>query len=104
MGANDRQIFLKVLLPGAVTWVVSGLRLSLPFALTGVIVGEFLAAASGLGFRLNMYSTSYNTNGTFAMLLVMMVIMMLLNALLNKVEARALRWRGTSQSTQMKSF
>lgn len=104
MGANDRQIFFKVLLPGSVTWIVSGLRLSLPFALIGVIVGEFLAASSGLGYRLNMYSTSYNTNGTFAMILVMMVFMMLLNAALNRIEARALRWRGAGQSTQMNSF
>jgi NitT/TauT family transport system permease protein len=63
MGANDRQIFFKVQLPGALSWIMSGLRLSLPFALIGVIVGEFLAASSGVGYRLNMYSTSYNTNG-----------------------------------------
>jgi NitT/TauT family transport system permease protein len=88
MGANDRQIFFKVQLPGALSWIMSGLRLSLPFALIGVIVGEFLAASSGIGYRLNMYSTSYNTNGTFAMLVVMMVAMMLLNALLAAIE----RW------------
>jgi NitT/TauT family transport system permease protein len=89
MGANDRQIFFKVQLPGALSWIMSGLRLSLPFALIGVIVGEFLAASSGLGYRLNMYSTSYNTNGTFAMLIVMMIAMMLLNALLAAIERRA---------------
>jgi NitT/TauT family transport system permease protein len=89
MGANNRQIFFKVQLPGALSWIMSGLRLSLPFALIGVIVGEFLAASSGLGYRLNMYSTSYNTNGTFAMLIVMMVAMMLLNSLLAAIERRA---------------
>jgi NitT/TauT family transport system permease protein len=89
MGANDRQIFFKVQLPGALSWIMSGLRLSLPFALIGVIVGEFLAASSGIGYRLNMYSTSYNTNGTFAMLLVMMVAMLLLNGLLAAIERRA---------------
>ncbi len=94
MGAKDRQIFFKVLLPGAVTWIMSGLRLSLPFALIGVIVGEFLAASAGLGFRLNMYSTSYNTDGTFAMLVVMMVLMMVLNFLISWVERHALRWKG----------
>jgi len=90
MGANAWQIFFKVQLPGALAWIVSGLRLSLPFALIGVIVGEFLAASSGLGYRLNMYSTSYNTNGTFAMLIVMMIGMMALNALISLAEARAI--------------
>jgi NitT/TauT family transport system permease protein len=93
MGASDRQIFLHVLLPGAASWIIGGLKMSLPFALIGVIVGEFLAASSGLGFRLNMYSTSYNTNGTFAMLVVMMVLMMLMNSLMSFLERRALHWR-----------
>ncbi len=70
--------------------------MSLPYALIGVIVGEFLVSSSGLGYRLNYYSTSYNTNGTFAMLLVMMALMMSLNALMNLVERRALVWRATS--------
>jgi NitT/TauT family transport system permease protein len=67
--------------------------MSLPYALIGVIVGEFLVSSSGLGYRLNFYSTSYNTNGTFAMLLVMMALMMMLNALMGVFERYALRWR-----------
>ena len=64
------------MLPGAAAWVINGLKMSLPYALIGVIVGEFLIASSGLGYRLNFYSTSCNTNGTFAMTLVMMALMM----------------------------
>jgi sulfonate transport system permease protein len=93
VGASERQIFRYVMLPGAAAWVINGLKMSLPYALIGVIVGEFLIASSGLGYRLNFYSTSYNTNGTFAMLLVMMALMMGLNALMGLVERYALRWR-----------
>jgi NitT/TauT family transport system permease protein len=99
MGANDRQIFFKIQLPGALSWIMNGLRLSLPFALIGVIVGEFLAASSGLGYRLNMYSTSYNTNGTFAMLIVMMAAMMLLNNLISWVETKSLGGRAVGGDT-----
>lgn len=94
VGSTERQIFRHVILPGASAWIISGLKMSLPYALIGVIVGEFLIASSGLGYRLNAYSTSYNTNGTFAMLLVMMALMMGLNALVSLIEQRALRWRG----------
>jgi NitT/TauT family transport system permease protein len=99
VGANDRQIFRYVMLPGAAAWVINGLKMSLPYALIGVIVGEFLVASSGLGYRLNFYSTSYNTNGTFAMLLVMMALMMALNAAVGLLERRALRWRATVPTT-----
>jgi sulfonate transport system permease protein len=99
VGANERQIFLYVMLPGAAAWVINGLKMSLPYALIGVIVGEFLVASSGLGYRLNFYSTSYNTNGTFAMLLVMMALMMGLNALMVFIERYALRWRAEMTDT-----
>jgi NitT/TauT family transport system permease protein len=99
VGANERQIFRYVMLPGASAWVINGLKMSLPYALIGVIVGEFLVASSGLGYRLNFYSTSYNTNGTFAMLLVMMAVMMCLNALMGLFERYALRWRAEATAT-----
>jgi NitT/TauT family transport system permease protein len=99
VGANERQIFRYVMLPGAAAWVINGLKMSLPYALIGVIVGEFLVASSGLGYRLNFYSTSYNTNGTFAMLLVMMTLMMALNALMGLLERHALRWRAEMTAT-----
>jgi NitT/TauT family transport system permease protein len=93
VGATERQVFRYVMLPGAAAWVINGLKMSLPYALIGVIVGEFLISSSGLGYRLNFYSTSYNTNGTFAMLIVMMALMMGLNSLMGLVERRAFRWR-----------
>jgi NitT/TauT family transport system permease protein len=99
VGANQRQIFRHIMLPGAAAWIISGLKLSLPYALIGVIVGEFLVASSGLGYRLNFYSTSYNTNGTFAMLLVMMVLMMGLNGLMSLLERYTLRWRTEAATT-----
>jgi NitT/TauT family transport system permease protein len=99
VGASERQIFRYVMLPGAAAWILNGLKMSLPYALIGVIVGEFLVASSGLGYRLNFYSTSYNTNGTFAMLLVMMALMMALNALMGMLERYALRWRAEMTAT-----
>lgn len=93
VGATEQQIFRYVMLPGAAAWVINGLKMSLPYALIGVIVGEFLVSSVGIGHRLNYYSTSYNTNGTFAMLLVMMAFMMVLNGLMTLVERYVLRWR-----------
>jgi|APFre7841882724_1041349.scaffolds.fasta_scaffold116389_1 NitT/TauT family transport system permease protein len=95
-GATDWQIFTKVMLPAATSWIMTGLRTALPFALIGVIVGEFLAASVGLGFRLNMYSTTYNTTGTMAMLFVMMALMMLLNSAMIRIERKLLRWKPRS--------
>lgn len=95
-GATQWQIFAKVMLPGATSWIMTGLRTALPFALIGVIVGEFLAASEGLGYRLNQYSTTYNTTGTMAMLFVMMAMMMFLNGVMIRIERVLLRWKPKS--------
>src|SRR3546814_9769144 len=52
MGANEPQVLTKVVLPSAVTWVFAGLRISVPYALIGAIVGELMASNRGLGYLL----------------------------------------------------
>jgi NitT/TauT family transport system permease protein len=92
-GASDWQIFTKVMLPSASSWIMTGIKMSLPFALVGVIIGEFLVSSHGLGYRLNAYSTSYNTVGAISMIIVMMILMMMLTAIVDRLEARIMRWR-----------
>jgi len=96
MQATEWQIFLKVMLPSASSWILTSIKISLPFALVGVILGEFLVSSQGLGFRLNTYSTNYNITGAMAIVFLMMVLMLLLTAITNAIEARALRWRPKS--------
>ena len=92
-GASDWQIFTKVMLPSASTWIMTGIKMSLPFALVGVIIGEFLVSSRGLGYRLNAYSTSYNTVGAVSMIIIMMMLMMLLTTVVDRLESRLMRWR-----------
>ena len=52
MGATERQTFFKVVLPAASPWIITAMKVSVPFALVGAIVGEFMAATAGLGFKI----------------------------------------------------
>jgi NitT/TauT family transport system permease protein len=96
MKATEWQIFIKVMLPSASSWILTSVKISLPFALVGVILGEFLVSSQGLGFRLNAYSTGYNITGAMAIVFLMMVLMLVLTAITNAFEARVLRWRPPS--------
>ncbi len=93
MGASERQIFLKVILPAASPWIITGLKMSLPFALIGAIIGEFMAASRGLGFRLQLYTGLFNTTGAIAVIFILMVMMIAFNAVLSRLEEHLLRWR-----------
>ncbi|WP_431835383.1 ABC transporter permease [Enterobacter ludwigii] len=96
LGCNEWQVFTKVMLPSASSWIITGLKMSLPFALIGVIVGEFMAASAGIGYRLNMFTTTYNITGAMTVILLIMVLMTLLNEIMNRFEEKLLRWRPTT--------
>ena len=93
MGANERHVLTKVVLPSAVTWVFTGLRISVPYALIGAIVGELIASNRGLGFLLANASGQFDTAGVFAALLVIMALAFVLNALVRVVEIKAMPWK-----------
>lgn len=93
MGASDRQIFLKVLLPAASPWIVSALKVGVPFSLIGAIIGEFMASSRGLGYMIQLNTNQFDTTGAASGILILMVCVMLFNGVLNRLERYVLRWR-----------
>lgn len=49
LGASRMQIFRKLVIPAVLPWTISVLRVNIGLALTGAIVGEFIASQHGLG-------------------------------------------------------
>ncbi len=52
MGANKKTILLHILLPGAMPYILSGLKVALAIAWTCIISAEMVGAHEGLGFRI----------------------------------------------------
>jgi len=55
LGASRFQVFSKVVVPWAMPWIVSSLRVNIGLALAGAIVGEFIASQYGVG-RMILYA------------------------------------------------
>jgi len=49
LGATRLQVFRKFVIPSCLPWIISVLRVNIGLALTGAIVGEFIASQHGLG-------------------------------------------------------
>jgi len=49
LGASRWQVFRKFVIPSCLPWIISILRVNIGLALTGAVVGEFIAAEHGLG-------------------------------------------------------
>lgn len=101
MGAREHHLASKVILPSALVWVFAGLRLSVPYALIGTILGEMMATNRGLGFLLANTAATFDSAGTFATLVAIVVMSMTLNALVRVVERLAMPWRAAHEAQEV---
>ncbi|HQS45718.1 MAG: ABC transporter permease [Rhizobiales bacterium 24-66-13] len=93
MGASERQLLSKLVLPSAITWVFAGLRLSVPYALIGAIVGEIIASNRGLGYLISNAASKFDTPGVFAALIAIVTLTMLLNLAVKTAERMLMPWK-----------
>jgi NitT/TauT family transport system permease protein len=93
MGASERHVLTKVVIPSAITWVFAGLRISVPYALIGAIVGELIASNRGLGYLLTSAAGQFDTSGVFAALIAIMILAFFLNTFVKIVEKKAMPWK-----------
>jgi NitT/TauT family transport system permease protein len=93
MKASRFQIYRKVTLPSAMTWIIAGLRISVPYALVGAVTGEMTASNSGMGYLIIRASGQFYTAGVFGGILVIMVFALLLGAFVTLAERKLLRWK-----------
>jgi NitT/TauT family transport system permease protein len=92
LGANQLEIFLFVLIPSAVPYIVIGMRVAMASSFMSIIPAEILAADSGIGYLLQKSSMLLQTNRIFVALLTICVLGFLVDRifrlLVDKVLAR----------------
>lgn len=93
MGGTRRDIALKVVLPASMAGLLTGLKVSIPYALIGAVIGELVASNRGLGYLINDSAAQFNTAGVFAAVAVLTVLAMALNGLIGLLAARTNRWK-----------
>src|SRR4051812_23339227 len=93
--ASRRQIFFKVQLPAAIPFIMSGLRLGIGRALTGVVVGELFFATAGLGFMISIAAQGFDTAKVLLGVLLFALAGILAIAILEAFEKRLAPWRTT---------
>ncbi len=101
MRATESQILRKVVLPSAITWMFTGLRLSVPYALIGAIMGEMLASNRGLGYLLSDATSQFDTAGAFAGVVAIIVMAVLFNAAVRLAERLAMPWRDVESQREL---
>jgi NitT/TauT family transport system permease protein len=92
-GASDALIFRRVVLPGSVPFILTGFRLGIGHALTGVVVAELIAARHGVGQLIAIAGQTFQTPKMLAGVLLIAGTGMLLTTILQRIENRFQAWR-----------
>jgi len=88
-----QQIFVKILLPAALPYVIVGLRLGIGRALTGVVVGELFASRAGVGYLITAAGQSFDTATVFLGVLIFSLMGVILMEALKWLENALAPWR-----------
>lgn len=91
--SNERRLWRDLLLPSALPYIITGLRLAIGRALIGVIVAEFFTAITGLGNLIVTNANTFQTARMFVPIVLLSLIGVALTSLLGLLEARMAPWR-----------
>jgi NitT/TauT family transport system permease protein len=92
LGAGGWQMVWYVEVPLSLRSVLGGIRLGLTLAMTGAIVGEFVASDAGLGFLMILSRTNFDAAMVFAAALTMAAISTLLYKFVGWLDAVLIDW------------
>lgn len=92
LGAKDRQLFLEVVLPAALPFVVAGLRLGIAVSFIVLVAAEMTGASAGLGFRIEESHLIFRADRMLVGLLMLGILGATADAIFNFVSSKLLFW------------
>jgi ABC-type nitrate/sulfonate/bicarbonate transport system, permease component len=95
VGARKSRIFREIVLPGALPFAITGLRIGATIGLINTIVAELYTAVRGLGGLLAIYGNTFRMAEYFVIVFTLALVGVLVTTLLRLLELRLERWRGT---------
>jgi len=87
LGATRMQVFRKLVVPSCMPWIISVLRVNIGLALTGAIVGEFIASQHGLGRAILYAGQTYDIALVWVAVLVLSTLAVVMYATVSWLEA-----------------
>jgi NitT/TauT family transport system permease protein len=92
-GARDDQIFLTLIIPNSIPFIMSGLHIAIGRGLVGVVLGEMLASQAGIGHVMAVASSTFQTDRMFVGLVILAGFGYMLTKLVEYVGKFFERWR-----------
>jgi NitT/TauT family transport system permease protein len=103
MRVKGWKLTFKVIFPAISPYLFTGIRTSIPFAVIGAIVGEFVASTEGVGFFIRMSAGIFKTADVFVGIIILMIMVIVMDKIAEMIEKRALRWQTQTEHIQIQA-
>ncbi len=88
MGATRSEVIRKALVPAALPWIFTGMRIAVRYAFSNTLLAELIASNRGIGFLIEYYSGTFDAAGAYAAILVLVLCSVGLTEILSRIETR----------------
>jgi NitT/TauT family transport system permease protein len=96
-GATEREVWRDVLVPGALPAIMTGVRLGLGRAVTGMVIVELLMVSLALGGLILRFRGTFDAAGLYAVIAAVLIESLVLIALAQWLEHRIAPWARSTQ-------
>ncbi len=93
LGAKDKDIFLKVIAPATLPFIITAVRLGASVALTTLIAAESTGATAGLGMRIRALNNTFESGPMLLYIIVIGIIGITVEKLVKMLERRLTGWQ-----------
>ena len=100
LGASEWQVLRRVVWPSVVPYVFGSLRVAVPYAISGAIVGEIISSNRGVGYLAQYGAMDFDTTLVFVSLVTVMSVVLTLGAVVSMIQKWLLRWQATQPQTK----
>ncbi|WP_058308576.1 ABC transporter permease [Gracilibacillus massiliensis] len=93
LGANQRQIFTRVIIPSAIPNILVGIEVSLGLSFSALVVSEMMGAETGLGYIIVDARNYFKISNMFVAIILIGIEYSIFAYLIKKIKERILFWR-----------
>ena len=93
LGATDKDIFIRVIAPATLPFILTAIRLGASVALTTLIAAESTGAMAGLGMRIRSLNNSFEAAPMLLYIIIIGILGITIEKLIKTAERRLTSWQ-----------
>ena len=93
LGAKDKDVFIRVIAPASLPFILTAARLGASTALTTLIAAESVGSGLGLGMRIRAFNSNYEPGPMLLYIIIIGIIGLIIEKLIKFVERKLTGWQ-----------